>query len=394
LIVHHAAWLLPIAGPPIRGGWVAVEAGRIVSAGGADAPPRGASRRHESHAILPGLVNAHTHLELSWMSGRVPPGTSMPDWTARLIALGRRGDPGPVVEAIGSMHRSGTVLVGDIGNTPLACEPLSRGPLSGCVFREVLGFNAADPSRMVASAASDLEKLRGMGSLRGSVVPHAPYSVSPALFREIARTSREEIVSVHVAESCAEIEFLHTGTGPWRDVLDRLGAWDSAWTPPACGPVAYLDGLGLINDRLLAVHGVHLTDAELGRLAQAGATVVTCPRSNRWTGAGIPPIPRFYASGVRVAVGTDSLASVEDLNLLSELAVMRALAPDVPAARLLDSVTRSGAEALGFGGEYGTIEPGKRAELIAVRVPPDVEDVEEYLVSGISPDHIGWLAQG
>jgi 5-methylthioadenosine/S-adenosylhomocysteine deaminase len=136
---------------------------------------------------------------------------------------------------------------------------------------------------------------------------------------------------------------------------------------------------------------VQLTDDELRALAAAGATVVTCPRSNRWVGAGLPPVDRFYASGVRVAVGTDSLASVEDLNVFSELQMMRELAPAVPARRILESATRSGADALGFGDELGTIEPGKRAELIAVDVPADVVDVEEYLLSGIRPLDVRWV---
>jgi cytosine/adenosine deaminase-related metal-dependent hydrolase len=155
--------------------------------------------------------------------------------------------------------------------------------------------------------------------------------------------------------------------------------------------VAYLDRFGLVNRRLLAVHGVHLTDADLARLASAGATVVTCPRSNRWTGAGVPPIARFYASGVRVAIGTDSLASADDLNMFAELAEVRRLAAGVSARRLLESATREGAAALGFEGEHGTIAPGRRARLLTVRIPPAVRDVEEYLVSGIEPADITWL---
>ena len=163
------------------------------------------------------------------------------------------------------------------------------------------------------------------------------------------------------------------------------------WEPPGCGPVEYLDRLGLVNDRLIAVHGVHLTDAELGRLAAAGAAVVTCPRSNRWVGAGTPPIDRFYASGVRVAIGTDSLASVDDLDLFRELKEVRRLAPDVEAARLLRSATVDGARALGFGSELGSLESGKRADLLAVRVPAGAADVEEYLVGGVEPASVRWL---
>jgi 5-methylthioadenosine/S-adenosylhomocysteine deaminase len=109
------------------------------------------------------------------------------------------------------------------------------------------------------------------------------------------------------------------------------------------------------------------------------------------TGAGTPPIGAFYRSGVRVAVGTDSLAGVDDLNLFSELAEMRMLAPEVPARAILDSATRVGASALGFGRDLGTIEPGRQGRLIAVALPPGVDDVEEYLLSGVQPGQIRWI---
>ncbi len=137
---------------------------------------------------------------------------------------------------------------------------------------------------------------------------------------------------------------------------------------------------------------VHLTDDALGRLRHAGATVVTCPRSNVWVGVGLPRLSHFYAAGVPVAIGTDSLASAPTLNLFDELEEMRRLAPDVSAASLLVSATRQGALALGFGGDFGCIEPGKRAALIAVPVPAGVTDVEEYLVSGVPPSAVRWAA--
>jgi aminodeoxyfutalosine deaminase len=142
---------------------------------------------------------------------------------------------------------------------------------------------------------------------------------------------------------------------------------------------------------VLAVHGVQMTEKDLGLIAARGATLVTCPRSNGHTGAGAPPITEFYTSGNRVAIGTDSLASAPDLNVFAELATMRALAPGVPASLLLDSATRQGARALGFDADYGTIEPGKRARLLAVQIPSAAIDVEEYLVSGIDPAQLRWL---
>jgi cytosine/adenosine deaminase-related metal-dependent hydrolase len=163
------------------------------------------------------------------------------------------------------------------------------------------------------------------------------------------------------------------------------------WTPPRLDPVAYLESLGMLDVRTIVVHGVQLTDDELRRLAAIGCTLVTCPRSNQWVGAGVPPVDRFYASGARIAVGTDSLASVEDLNLFSELKTMRWLAPSIPARQILESATLSGATALGLDASIGSIEPGKLAELLAVDVPEGELDVEEYLLSGIDQRRIHWV---
>jgi cytosine/adenosine deaminase-related metal-dependent hydrolase len=138
----------------------------------------------------------------------------------------------------------------------------------------------------------------------------------------------------------------------------------------------------------MAVHGVHLSDDDMARLRRAGAVVVTCPRSNLWVGAGMPRVSHFYAAGVPVAIGTDSLASVASLNLFDELAELRRIAPDVAAASLLESATRIGAEALGFGASHGTIAAGKTAALVAVEVPAGVDDVEEYLVGGVPPSAV------
>jgi aminodeoxyfutalosine deaminase len=419
VILYRAAWILPIVAPPVRGGWVLTGGGCIMSSaafagqsfagfgapraldvgaeGGTAVAAPGSIETIDlgDVAILPGLVNAHTHLELSWMRSRNPPSNSMAAWASRLMALRRDQEiepSTPIVEAIREVRAAGTALVGDVTNTLAPYELLADSELGGAIFKELLGFSAANPEQMVAAAQSELDGLTALEWLRPSIVPHAPYSVSPALFRAIAGAAGDRPMSVHLGESADEMQFLRDGTGAWRELLGRLGAWNDQWQPPGCGPVEYLDRLGLVNGRLLAVHGTQLEDGELTRLAAAGATVVTCPRSNRWTGAGTPPIGRFYASGVRVAIGTDSLASVEDLNLFGELAEVRRLGPAIPAARLLESATIRGAAALGFAGDYGSIEPGKRADLIAVRVPHAVEDVEEYLLSGIEPDAIRWLS--
>jgi cytosine/adenosine deaminase-related metal-dependent hydrolase len=408
MIRYHAAWVLPIVEPPIHDGWIAVDRGRIVAfgrRGPAEARAdliRALEYDLGSVAVMPGLVNAHTHLELSYLRDQVPPAPDFVTWI-RGVLTARRARPDAsaaeilegVDRAIDEAARCGTAVVGDISNTLVTFGPLAASALAGVVFYELLRFNAADPVALVEQACRQLEPCRPTERVRTSLAAHAPYSVAPLLFRAIRNAvNRDPFApcSVHLSESVEEVEFIRTAKGPWRELLEELGSWDPAWTAPGISPVQYLDENGFLDARLLAVHGVQMSRADLARLVARGTTLVTCPRSNRHTGAGAPPLEEFYRSGVRVAVGTDSLASAPDLNLFAELAAMRTLAPSVPASAILESATEQGARALGFDAEYGSIEPGKRARLLAVAVPPGTSDVEEYLVSGIHPGQIRWVS--
>ena len=385
--VLRCRWLLPIDRPPIEHGWIEIERDRIVGLGRGRPPSVGQDLGDV--VLLPGLVNAHTHLELSWLSGKVPPADTMPDWVRGLLReRSSRADPHDevIVEAAGramsEARATGTVLVGDVSNTLITMPLLERAGLEGVVFHELLGFNARDGAKRVGDAWARVDAMPKSEGVVASIVPHAPYSVSPDLFRAIAANRRAGPLSVHVGESQEEIEFLRSGTGPFRRILNDLRLWDGAWEPPQCDPVEYLDRLGCLTPGCLAVHGVHLSMSALERLRDRHAILVTCPRSNVWVGAGLPPVSHFYGSGVRVAIGTDSLASVSSLNLFDELAELRRIAPEVTAAKLLESATWIGAEALGRGADFGTLAVGKRAALTAVQVPEGVRDVEEYLVSG------------
>jgi cytosine/adenosine deaminase-related metal-dependent hydrolase len=352
---------------------------------------------------MPALVNAHTHLELSYLHGRVPPAGSFTEWVQPLMAL-RRQYPDPdaleIVDAaraaIDSARQSGTGLVGDIGNTLITVPLLKAAGMPAQLFYELIGFNVDDPAGRVAEARRRADACSST-DVRVSLAPHAPYSVAPPLFTAIRADvdgSAYPVSSVHLGESADEVEFVRDATGPIRGLLEQLGVWTDAWhaqLPSGRSPVGYLSDLGFLDRRVIVVHGVQFDGDDLSQLAALGVTIVSCPRSNRHVGAGDPPLEAFYAMDVDVAFGTDSLASVADLNLFAELQVARRLAPRVPARRLLESATFVGARALGFSDEYGSIEAGKRAALIAVRVPARVSDVEEFLVGGIEPHDIEWL---
>jgi cytosine/adenosine deaminase-related metal-dependent hydrolase len=404
MIRYHAAWILPISEPPIRDGWFAVDRGRVVALGAAGKRvlADGAKVVDLGHvAVLPGLVNAHTHLELSYLRDEVPPASQFVTWIRGVMQARRdRPDPGgkEILDAVDAALREavafGTAIVGDISNTLVTFDPLTRSRLAAVVFYELIRFNTTDPVGVVSKALAELHALAPSEHVRATLAAHAPYSVAPLVLRAIREAvDRDPFApcSIHLSESVEEVEFIRSGAGPWRALLEEIGSWDPAWVPPGGTPVQFLDDSGFLDSRVLAVHGVQMTTADLDRLVARGTTLVTCPRSNGHTGAGAPPLEDFYNYGVKVAVGTDSLASAPDLNVFAELATMRALAPTVSASALLDSATRQGARALGFDADYGTIEPGKSARLVAVTVPPHTDDVEEYLVGGIEPAQIRWV---
>ena len=323
------AGFCPIAERPLLNGWCAIDRGRIAAVGraGAALPFRDDAPLVDlgDMAVLPALTNAHTHLELSWMRGRVPRGRSLHRLGARRCCGRGVGDPPPDDAIVASVKRRlarcarpGTGLVGDVSNTLVSVAPLRESPLGGVVFHELLRLAAADADAVLEQGLDAVKRCGASSRVPVSLAPHAPYSVSPRLFQGI-RAAQERTPflpsTVHLAESPEEVELLATGDGPWRDLLQDLGAWDPSWTVPRTDPVSYLDQMKVLNSRLLAVHGVQLDDAALDRLKSRGTTLVTCPRSNAYVGVGDPPVERFYRSGVQVAVGTDSLASNDDLNL-------------------------------------------------------------------------------
>lgn len=403
-LLLRAAWVCPISAPPLREGWVALTAGLIVAVGhGAAAPDARETRDLGDVVLLPGLVNAHTHLELSWLRGRVPPAADFLTWVARLMdqrrSLEQPGDPvthEPMTVALAEMAATGTVAVGDISNALVSPPALAASGLPAVVFHELLGFRTTD-GRAAVEAARARHAGLASDTVRLTLAPHAPFSVSPELFRAIRDAVADEAAprtSVHVGESSDEVRLLVDGDGPWRTRLVELGAWRENWRAPGRRPADYLCDLGVLGPGTLAVHGVQLSDAELDRLAEVGATLVTCPRSNRWVGVGDPPVARFLASGVRLAMGTDSLASAPDLNVFGELAALRRLSPDASARRLLAAATKGGAEALGLGDQLGTLEPGKRGALVAVRVAIGLTDPEEALLTGVVAADIEPVATG
>src|SRR5688572_22085638 len=266
-----AVWVLPITTRPIRRGGVTVAAGHIASVGAA-----GSGARDLGHvAVLPALVNAHTHLELSHLHERVPFGPTFVHWVRAQLAL-RRGtpeDPGQVAalarRALAGAVASGTGLVGDVSNTRTTPDLFIEAGVPAVVFHELLGFRGTDADDCLAAALPGCTGWPDQ-QVRVSLAPHAPYSVSPALFRGILRSldsAPGARTTVHLAESPEEVEFIRDGTGPWRAMLEDFGVWDPSWRPAGGSPVEYVASLGFLDERVLAVHGVQCSPADIRRLA-------------------------------------------------------------------------------------------------------------------------------
>lgn len=375
--VYVARWVLPIAAPPIAHGAVLVRDGRLAWVGPArDAPP-GVRTDLGSCALMPGMVNVHAHLELTAMRGFIE---DLPfrQWILRLthsrqavmtpawrLAAARVG----IAEGL----LAGITSFGDVSDSGVSLDAMRQLGVRGRVYQEVFGPEAAQCAGAMAGLRTQVDALRARadGLVGVGVSPHAPYTVSDALFTATARLAREEglPVTVHVAEGSAEDALVRRGSGEFADAWRARGI---AVAPRGRSPIDLLRRTGVLEARPLLIHVVRADERDLALVRDSGSRVAHCPASNAKLGHGIAPLGAMQALGIVVGLGSDSVASSNRMDLLDEgrLAVLqqRALAGDpalLPARDVLAMATRGGAQALGIDGEVGTIEPGKAADLVA-----------------------------
>jgi cytosine/adenosine deaminase-related metal-dependent hydrolase len=307
-------------------------------------------------------VNAHLHLELCPLAGRVPGGGGRVPWILSLVSERARAGGDGVEEAmargVAQLVASGVAAVGDVTNTLVSAGPLARAGLAGTLFHEVFGFSA---SRIGDALRAAEEARAALGApppgLAVAPSPHAVYSTHPAT---LARLLRAGASSVHVAEDPAERRFCAEAAGPLAELVRMLGAGPGELRPLARSAVAAV--APHLGARSLAVHVVDVDGDDLADLARSGATVVLCPRSNQAIGGRLPDLPRLLGAGVALAVGTDSLASSPSLSPLAELAVLRRAFPRVDAGRLLALAWNGGA--VGAPG-VGRLEAGGAPGVVA-----------------------------
>jgi aminodeoxyfutalosine deaminase len=379
-----ARWVLPVAGPPLEGGLVKVRDDKIETV-----EPHGSRAADEdlgNVAIIPGLVNPHTHLDLSGAKGLIPPTDPdhFTDWLKGVIAYRKTRSPKQVQEEIraglAECMRFGMTLVGDIANEGNSWDSLAHSPLRAVVFREMLGLSKVRSDEAMNSAGEWYRTIQDTPTCKRGFSPHSPYSASRELINSV--TASEWITAIHLAETPGELELIQKQSGPFVEFLRELGAWDPS------GLVPYIDRILIrsrINHFALFIHCNYLP-IEQCRYIAGIHSVVYCPRTHAAFGHPPHPFREFLARDVRVCLGTDSLASNPDLDILAEARFVHAKYPDFPGDQLLKMVTLSGAEALGWADECGSLEPGKSADLVAVPLPNRNGDPYELLFSDDAKD--------
>jgi 5-methylthioadenosine/S-adenosylhomocysteine deaminase len=342
--------------------------------------------------LLPGFVDAHCHLEWS-LTGAAPAEAGFSAWLEAMLRAGERLTPGDLAAAAdaGALRcaEAGTTAVADSGPTGAGAGALRRTGLRGICHLEAFGRQTADAARDAAAAfAAAVAALDDGGErVRIGVAPHAPYTVGPELWAALA--ARPELAArpwtTHLAESPDESQVIADGTGPLAAPFAARGRAPGRW-PGRGSPVRRLAEAGALRRGLVAAHCVQLDDGDELHLARAGVAVAHCPGSNRALGCGRAPIERLAAAGVGVGLGTDSPASAGAYDLRAEARTAIAVhagAADVDAAGAVRMITLGGAEALGLDGLVGSLDPGKRADLVLLDRPRAVTDPWR---AALSPD--------
>ena len=364
----RAQFVHPVTAPPIEDGAVLVDDRGTIAAVGPNAvvpTPPGARALEFPHArLLPGLVNTHTHLELTHLMGKNTE-REFAGWILGLRVLKDATSPDEfsrsAEQGVRDAWAAGVTCVADTGSTGAPLEALARLGGRGIYYQEVFGPDPAKCAASMEELRRALDRLSPFASslLSLGVSPHAPYTVSEPLYRAVAELARSEgwPVAMHLAESPAETEFVREGSGPFADALRARGI---AVAPRGCSPVEYLVQLGVVQrgTACLCIHCVQVDQRDVELLCDAGASIAHCPRSNRAHGHGTAPLAAFRRAGLRVGLGTDSVVSVGDSTLWAEAAPAGLDGED--ALRML---TIEGARALGLEGEIGSLEVGKAGDL-------------------------------
>ncbi len=310
--------------------------------------------------IVPAWVNAHCHLELSYLKNKSFPQKNFFDWVRQLLTYRSESVDLQTIhqsawQQMQHMRSKGTALVADITNGPLL-RPLPNEPLKRMVFFEILGFLPEKADSILKEAMGKKQR----ENVQAILTPHAPYSTSAPLMQKIAAT--EPLLSIHLAESKEEFDFFTRGSAILKNFLKERQAWPNNWQTPYLTPVQYLKKLNLLNSRTLIVHGVQVTKDDLPILKNSGAHVCLCARSNAYLNVGLPPVAQYLEHHIPLCIGTDSLASNSSLDLNEEISYLwERFNAILEPGELIKMATLNGARALNRQAQFGTLSMGKKA---------------------------------
>jgi cytosine/adenosine deaminase-related metal-dependent hydrolase len=380
--IYAADHVIPVATPPIRYGAVATDGEAIIAVGTADALqasyPEAPMTNYGRAAILPGLVNCHSHLEITAMRGRLD--SVEHDFRTWLLTLNSirqsmTDDEVYASAAAGAIEgaRAGVTCFGDVGRSGEAgFRALKDAGLRGIVFQETeFSPDNRTANEDFAVLAARFEAMHSMSDalVRVGLSPHSPYTVSSQLFELIAQYSiiNRIPISIHAAESDHEVELMTKGTGFFTEVYDKF---DVEWQSPYSTPIEYLERLGVLAARPILAHCVKASPDDLRRIEANGASIAHCPRSNAKFGHGWAPFEMMLDMGIKVGLGSDSVASNNQCDIMSEAAFATLGARNrdgsmrfIDAEEAIRAATLGGAEALGLADSIGSLEAGKRADL-------------------------------
>jgi len=384
-LIYSARWLLPITSPPIRDAAIAIQSDTILAIGPraeiADRFPDAPVSHFEDAVIMPGLVNAHSHLELTVMRGFLE--NEEGDffaWLRKLTVarMAMTADDLLVSSICGAIEaaRAGITCVADSSSSATqSMRALKEVGLRGIVYQESFGPDANLAEENVAKLRDQVREMRALETdqVRAGVSPHAPYTVSALQIELISKLAAEEKLPVmmHTAESESERVFLIEGTGPFADGLKKRGI---QWQAPGISTVRYLHERGLLETKPLLAHCINVDEEDLRLIKAAGAGVAHCPKSNTKLRHGRAPFRKFLQTGINAGLGTDSVASNNNCDILEEArfaTLMARLDRDVdpiPAQEALFAATLGGARALGLDHRIGALEPDKQADIAIVGV--------------------------
>jgi cytosine/adenosine deaminase-related metal-dependent hydrolase len=383
--VYEAEWILPVTTKPIKNGAVVIKNGKIFDFGKSQEIKSKYNAElvsFKNSIIIPGLVNTHSHIELSALKGKIDRQTNFVEWLKSVVIkrqeLLEEEITSCIKKAIEEISLSGTIAIGDVTNYGLSLNYLLEKKLWGTGFIEVIGFKNDIADEIFENVKKLKDKFNKNDKLNIVITPHATYSVSEKLFQKINKL-KQKVKSVHLSESIEEIEFLKSGGGRIFDFLKWRGAYDEKWILPKKSPVKYLNGINFLDKNTIAVHCTNIDDEDIEVLKNNEVNICTCPGSNEKLGVGTAPVEKFLRAGINVAIGTDSLASNDDLNLFNEMKFFKKTHPAINDEIILKIATINGAKALKLNDKIGSIEKDKFAELICLEFEKPIKNGFEFL---------------